>query len=150
MSFFSVTNKIKRAVSKISKITWVMIIGLSLTPEPTFQSYEPCCQDSSLLEIRRIRSWDHEIKDLTDQGWRSKIDNTSSMPILKHCSHVRWMTSVSHYWEKGWDTVVIFLFFLNFLEHTEHMFLKYRLYSFMILDESPFFSQLGMRKSLES
>lgn len=93
-----------------------MIVGLrfelSLTPEPTFQSYEPWCQDLSLLEIRRIRSWHHEIKDLMDQGWRSKTDNASSMPILKHCSHGRWMTSVSHSWEKGWDTVVIVLFFL--------------------------------------
>lgn len=129
----------------------MMIIGLrfelSLTPEPMFQSYEPCFQDSSLLKIRRIRSWHHEIKDLRDQGWRSKSDNASSMKILTHCSHGRQVTSMSHFWENGWDTMVIFLYFL---EHTEHMPLKYRVYSFMILDESLCLSQLEMGKSLES
>lgn len=94
-----------------------MIIGLrfklSLTLEPKFQSYEPCCQDSSLLEIRRIRSWHHEVIDLTHQSWRSKTDNASSMPILKHCSHGRQLTSVSHSWENGWDTVMIFFISLN-------------------------------------
>lgn len=118
MSFFAVKIKLKKiTVSKISKITWVMIIGLrfelSLTPEPMFQSYEPCFQDSSLLKIRRIRSWHHEIKDLRDQGWRSKSDNASSMKILKHCSHGRQVTSMSHSWENGWDTMVIFFISLN-------------------------------------